>query len=137
MNLIPANKLAKELDTDIKNIINWAKAGKITASRIGTTWMIDESSLKHYLSTHLKKAEQDKYLEQQIQEKEDEITEMIAHIDDFLFSLRSLNQISPVFKVIINEMSLLLPNKKMQEAFISNISWRRYIQSSPTVRCQL
>ena len=118
MKLIPAYKLANEYDTDIRNIINWAKDGKITASRIGTVWMIDEPSLKRYLSTHVKKAKQKKYMEQQIQEKEEEISDLIAHLDDFLFSLRSLNHISPLFKIIINEMSLLLPEEKAQEAFV-------------------
>ena len=118
MKLIPAYKLAKEYDTDVRNIVNWAKSGKITASRIGTVWMIDEPSLKRYLSTHTKKAEQKKYIEEQIQEKEEEISDLIAHLDDFLFSLRSLNHISPLFRIIINEMSFLLPDEKMQEAFV-------------------
>lgn len=119
MKLIPVHKLAKEYETDVRNIINWAKAGKITASRIGTVWMIDEPSLKHYISTHAKKIKQNQYLKEQLQEKEEEINDMIAHLDDFLFSLRSLNYISPLFKIIINEMSLLLPDQKMQEAFVS------------------
>lgn len=119
MKMIPVHKLAKEYETDVRNIINWAKSGKITASRIGTVWMIDEPSLKHYISTHTKKVKQNQYLKEQIQEKEEEITDMIAHLDDFLFSLRSLNYISPLFRIIINEMSLLLPEEKMQEAFIS------------------
>lgn len=119
MKMIPVHKLAKEYETNIRNIINWAKAGKITASRIGTVWMIDEPSLKRYISTHTRKAEQKKYLEEQLQEKDEEISDMIAHLDDFLFSLRSLNHISPLFRIIINEMSLLLPGKKMQEAFVS------------------
>lgn len=119
MKLIPVHKLAQEYDTDERNIINWAKAGKITASRIGNVWMIDEPSLKRFLSYHAKKVKQKKYLEEQLQEKEEEINEMIAEFDDFIFSLRSINHISPLFRIIINEMSLLLPEKKMQEAFVS------------------
>lgn len=119
MKLVPVHQLAQEYKTDARNIINWAKSGKITASRIGTVWMIDEPSLKRYLSYHTKKANQKKYLEEELQEKQEEINEMIAKFDDFLFSMRSLNNITPLFRIIIHEMSLLLPEERMQEAFVT------------------
>lgn len=119
MKLIPVHQLAKEYKTDPRNIINWAKSGKITASRIGSVWMVDEPSLKRYLSHHLKKAKLKEYLKGELQERQEEIDEMIAQFDDFIFSLRSLNHVSPLFTIVINEMSLLLPEEKMQKAFVS------------------
>lgn len=119
MKLIPVHKLAKEFNTKERNIVNWIKAGKITASKIGRVWMVDRSSLQSYILKHTKAVAQEKYIAEQIQEKEEEINEMIAHLDDFLFSMRSLNKVSPLFRMIIDEMSLLLVNPKMQKAFSS------------------
>lgn len=115
---VPIHTLAQELNTHERNIVNWIKAGKITASRIGSIWMVDRSSLENYILTHAKRAQQEKYKVEQLQERYQEIDEMIANLDDFLFSIRSLNKVAFLFRVIINEMSYLLPEPKMQQAFI-------------------
>lgn len=47
-----------------------------------------------------------------IQDKEEEINEIISQFDDYLFCLRSLKNISPLLKLIIAELSTFIHDKK-------------------------
>ena len=57
------------------------------------------------------------YLQLILQDKEEEINEIISQFDDYLFCLRSLKNISPLLKQIIAELSTFIDDKQDRYIF--------------------
>ena len=53
MNYITIPKLAKMLNLSRTTIFNWVKSGKIKASKVGGTWIIDDPDIMQTLRGEL------------------------------------------------------------------------------------
>lgn len=115
---ITLEKAVEKYGISSKTLIQLGKDNKIAFFRQGGMLMVEENSIKCYLHLEEFLISQNIYSEVLQREKQEEIDEIISKYDDFLFSLRSLDQISPIFKLIVSSMSLLLPDQKMQKAFV-------------------
>ena len=49
MDYITIPKLAEMLNVSRQAVFNWVKIGKIRASKVGGTWIIDDPDLSHIL----------------------------------------------------------------------------------------
>lgn len=107
--MIPLNYLATIFQKDEEDVLRWIKYNKVTASRIGNSWMVDETSFYHVIRLNQKLSEYDKYLEEEVRIREEEITNILLQLDDLIYLLKSINKISPILRLLIDEMASLLP----------------------------
>lgn len=83
-----------------EDIRDWAKSKKIKSYsyRDGEP-LIDAASLQNFVSGVKRQGMQKLYLQEIIEDKEEEINEIIAWYDDYIFCLRSLTTVSPLLKI--------------------------------------
>lgn len=115
---ITLDQAAQKFDVPVRILKEWGRSGKIAYAKNGASLMTDENSVRCYLELKASLVRSNKYLEKITREKQEEVNEIISKYDDFLFSLRGLDTISPLFRIMINGMALLLSNKRMQKPFI-------------------
>lgn len=115
--MIPLDYLAAIFQKEKEDVLKWIKQNKITASKIGNNWMVDEASFYHVIRLNLKLSEYDKYLEEEIKIREEEITNILVQLDDLSYLLKSVNKISPLLRLLIREMASLLPTGLMRSIF--------------------
>lgn len=108
---------AKKYDTAEKNILNWAKTRKITACRIGNTWVVDDNSIKTYIDLNKQLSDYDLYLNEQIKEKE----KLIQKFDNEIFQIKNLYELTPAFQIVLYEMSVLISNPQKQVIFLDMV----------------
>lgn len=116
--LISIEEAARITGFPYEEIEDWVKSRKITSfhTRTGTR-MVDIGNLRDFI-THIEHLGIQKlYLQLVIQDKEEEADEIIAQYDDYLFCLRSLKNISPLFKQIIAELSTFIDDKQDRYIF--------------------
>lgn len=116
---ITLTQAAAKYDTDTRNIKNWGQKGAITVARIGETWMVDDDSITSYLE----KAKTLECLKEELISLKKEYAAQIAHCietnDERLFLLRSLKEITPLFRVVINELAGVIKEEERRNIFIS------------------
>lgn len=109
--MIPLSEAAILYCTNERNILNWAKQNKITTSRIGGTLMIDETSLSRIIELNAKISHYDEYLENIVEIKEKELSNVILQINDIIFLFQSIKKTTPLLRALINETALLIPDE--------------------------
>ena len=96
-----------------EEIQQWAISKKITSYVVKQgVRLVDLTNLREFISHIERMGIQKLYLQLIIQDKEEEINEIISQFDDYLFCLRSLKNISPLLKLIIAELSTFIHDKK-------------------------
>ena len=116
--LISIEEAARITGFPYEEIEDWVKSRKITSfhTRTGTR-MVDPENLRDFIAHIEHLGIQKLYLQQVIQDKEEEADEIIAQYDDYLFCLRSLKNISPLLKQIIAELSTFIDDKQDRYIF--------------------
>ena len=116
--LISIEEAARITGFPYEEIEDWVKSRKITSfhTRTGTR-MVDPENLRDFIAHIEHLGIQKLYLQLVIQDKEEEADEIIAQYDDYLFCLRSLNNISPLLKQIIAELSTFIDDKQDRYIF--------------------
>lgn len=116
--LISIEEAARITGFPYEEIEDWVKSRKITSfhTRTGTR-MVDTENLRDFIAHIEHLGIQKLYLQQVIQDKEEEADEIIAQYDDYLFCLRSLKNISPLLKQIIAELSTFIDDKQDRYIF--------------------
>lgn len=122
-NLIPLNAAVEKYGSEARNILNWAKAGKITASRIGGTWFIDEESIRTRINLNKKISAYNTHLSEVIKEKE----KLLQKLDHDIFILKNIYDLTPAFKLILIETSKLIPNEIEQAIFLDMVIGKKSI----------
>lgn len=116
---ISLKEAQKKYGTNGINILNWAKSGKITCSRIAGSWFVDAHSIDNYLLANARYAFlDDTYLEEEIKIRREEIDEVLEKYDDYIFFLRSFHKVHPVFRLFLKEIALYIPKEKNRKIFI-------------------
>lgn len=100
------------------DLLNLGKSGQISLSRIGSVLMTDENSVRRYLEFKTAQIKQQRYFDQQLQEKQEEINDVIALYDDYLFSMRTLSKYTRLFKLLIHELANIIKDDVFRAIFI-------------------
>lgn len=116
--MIPLREAAILYCTNERNIRNWAKKHQITTSKIGGTWMVDEESLAKIIQLNTQLSNFDDYLEKEVRLRQIEVSNIISKLDDFIFTTKSTNKLSPIFIFIVHEVASLINNPLEKDIFI-------------------
>ena len=101
-----------------EEIQQWAISKKIASYVVKQgVRLVDLTNLREFISHIERMGIQKLYLQLIIQDKEEEINEIISQFDDYLFCLRSLKNISPLLKQIIAELSTFIDDKQDRYIF--------------------
>lgn len=115
--MIPLHYLAAIFQKDEKDILRWIKQYKITSSKIGNTWLIDEASFCRVIRLKMRLSQYDEYLAKEVEIRKDEISEILLQLDDLIYLFRSLKKISPLLRLLIEEMASLISNELKRNIF--------------------
>lgn len=124
---VPIEKITKKYGLSAARILKLVDSHLVSGLKNDERWFINESSLKNYLHYEKEVRRNKMYLQRLLAEKKEEIEYILARHDDFLFVLRSLDKYSPVFEMVIKEMSLLIQNEKDRDIFLDIALNRRSI----------
>lgn len=116
--MIPLHYLAAIFKKDEEDILRWIKQYKITSSKIGNTWLIDEVSFCRVIRQKMRLSHYDEYLAKEVQIRKDEISDILLQMDDLIYLLRSLKKISPLLRLLIKEMASLISNDLKRNIFV-------------------
>lgn len=105
---LTVKQMSAKYDVADATIKYWLSLKYITGSRIGTTLMIDEESFERYLELNKQVGVGEEYLEKLILDKRDERDFILSKYDDEIYVLRTQRICSPLFKLIVREMSELI-----------------------------
>lgn len=122
-NLIPLHAAVEKYGSEARNILNWAKAGKITASRIGGTWFVDEESIRTRIKLNKKISAENIQLSEVIKEKE----KLIQKFENDIYILKNIYDLSPAFQLILFESSKLIPDERDQAIFLDMVMGKKSI----------
>lgn len=109
---------SQKLGINYKILTEWGKEGKIAFSKRGNMLMTDLNSIQCYLDLEETFKKQEKYLTDIIEEKQEEVNSIIAVYDDYIFSMRTLEKTTPLFKRIVQELSSLIKEDANRRIFI-------------------
>jgi len=118
VKMIPLEEAQKLYYTDARNILNWAKKGHITVSRISGSWWVDHYSVLDRIKQNMRVAEFEDYKETELLAKYKELFSLLAKYDDYMFFLRSFWSVAPLFEIMINEIALFIPKANRRKLFI-------------------
>lgn len=97
----------------------WGKTGRIVVIKRAGVLYADEESIKAYSELQKSLRKHEEYLNRMIAEKEEEVSNIIAIYDDYLFSMRSLEKVIKIFPILISELGELIKNEKTRDIFIN------------------
>lgn len=121
-NIITPIKLIDAADKygiNYTTLLGWGKIGRIVITKRGGVLYADEESIKADFELQESIKKHDEYLAKMIAEKEEEVSNIIAVYDDYLFSMRSLEKTIKIFPVVINELSELIKDEKTKDIFVN------------------
>ena len=116
--MIPLEQAAENYGVCVQTIRNWVNKQVITFSYIGNKLMIDEESLAQCIELRARISHCNEQLEEYARIKEKEVAYAIQGIEDFLFLIRSIKKVSPLFRFIVTEISLLIDDGFKREIFL-------------------
>lgn len=116
--MIPIEKAAKLYGTSVKTLRRWITQHLITYSGIGSKMMVDEKSLQHFLELNARISHFHEDQEEVLAIKEKQLAAAVLRIDSLLFLFKSLHEISPLLRAVMDEMSLLIPAGLRREVFV-------------------
>lgn len=117
-NWITLKSASLRYDVSPEQVLEWIKDNRISGSRIGDTWLVDNDSISHYLEIHKTLASQQQYLDNELAERREEIDLLIARYDDSAFMLKSLLPLTPLFHYMTEEIATLIPEESKREIFL-------------------
>lgn len=120
--MIPVSCLVELFQKNEKEVMRWIKQNKITSSKIGNNWLIDEVGFYRAIRLNLKLSECDNYLEEEVKVRQEEITNILLELDDLLYLFKSVNKLSPVLRLLLREMATLIPEGYKRDIFVDIIS---------------
>lgn len=116
--LITIEEAARLTGFPAEEIQHWVRCKKITSYSTKTGGrLVETTNLHDFISSIEYLGMQKLYLQLTIQDKAEEVNELIARYDDYLFCLRSLATISPLLKRIIAELATFIHNKQDRYIF--------------------
>lgn len=115
---ITLHKAAEQFGFNYNDLHNLGKSGQIALSRIGSVLMTDENSIKRYLEFKSALNKQQRYFDQILKEKQEEIDNTISLYDDYLFSMRTLSKHTRLFKILIKELANAIKDDVFRDIFI-------------------
>lgn len=114
----------------------WVKTKKITSYPTKTAGrLVDLSNVRDFISGIESLGVRRLYLQLIIQEKEEEANEIVSRYDDNLLSLRSVQSISPLLKLIIAELATFIHNKQDRLIFTEVTSGTKVLELAK--RCNI
>lgn len=116
--MITVEQAAKCYGVSIQTIRNWANKKMITFSYLGSKLMIDEESLGEHIELNAQLSRYNEQLEEYVQLKQKELASVVEGITDLLFLFRSIKEISPILHMVVNELSMLIPDKLKRLVFV-------------------
>lgn len=120
--MIPLRYFVKMFQKDEEDLLRWLRLNKITSSKIGNTWLVDEVSFYRVVRLNLKLSHYDEYLAEEIKSREIEITNILLQLDDLMYLFKSAFKISPALRLLINEMALLITDEQKRNVFTDVMS---------------
>lgn len=120
--MIPLRYFVKMFQKDEEDLLRWLRLNKITSSKIGNTWLVDEASFYRVVRLNLKLSHYDEYLAEEIKSREIEITNILLQLDDLMYLFKSAFKISPALRLLINEMALLITDEQKRNVFTDVMS---------------
>ena len=99
-------------------ILRLIKQHKITSTRLGRTQMVDEVSLDMLICQNKQVSDYWMKCEQEIVFWEQALTDAILKLDGLVFLFNSVGKISPLLRVIINEMGAQISREEKRTVFI-------------------
>lgn len=103
-----------------RTILYWAKQNNITLTRVGESWMVDDTAISKLFAHNIRWG--DKYMEEELRIREEELTKAILQIDDLIYLFKSVKKIVPFFRLIIQEMGQLIPHEQKKAIFLEVVS---------------
>lgn len=107
-------------DASERTILYWAKQNNITVTRVGESWMVDDVAISKLFAHNIRWGNE--YMEEEISIREEALTNAILQIDDLIYLFKSVKRIAPIFHMIIQEMSRLIPHEQKKAVFLEVIS---------------
>lgn len=106
-----------------RTILYWAKQNNITLTKIGESWMVDDVAISKLFAHNIRWGKE--YMKEEINIREEALTNAILQIDDLIYLFKSVKRIAPIFHLIIQEMSQLIPHEQKKAVFLEVISGKR------------
>lgn len=116
--MIPLERAAENYGVSVQTIRNWANKRMITFSYIGNKLMIDEECLAQCIELRARISRFNEQLEEYARIKEKEVAYAIQGMEDLLFLISSIKKVSPLFRFVITEISLLIDDEYKREIFL-------------------
>lgn len=102
-------------DASERTILYWAKQYNIAVTRIGESWLVDDVAISKLFAHNIRWGNE--YFKEEINIREEALTKAILQIDDLIYLFKSVKKIAPIFHLIIQEMSQLIPHKQKKVVF--------------------
>lgn len=106
-----------------RTILYWAKQYNITVTRVGESWLVDDVAISKLFAHNIRWGNE--YFKEEINIREEALTKAILQIDDLIYLFKSVKRIAPIFHLIIQEMSQLIPHEQKKAVFLEVISGTR------------
>ena len=103
-----------------RTILYWAKQNNITLTKVGESWMVDDVAISKLFAHNIRWGKE--YMKEEISIREEALTNAILQIDDLIYLFKSVKRIAPIFRLIIQEMSQLIPHEQKKAVFLEVIS---------------
>lgn len=118
--MITLRDAALLFDANERTILYWAKQNNITLTKVGESWMVDDVAISKLFAHNIRWGKE--YMEEEISIREEALTNAILQIDDLIYLFKSVKRIAPIFRLIIQEMSQLIPNEQKRTVFMEVLS---------------
>lgn len=118
--MITLRDAALLFDANERTILYWAKQNNITLTKVGESWMVDDVAISKLFTHNIRWGNE--YMEKEISIREEALTNAILQIDDLIYLFKSVKRIAPIFRLIIQEMSQLIPNEQKRTVFMEVLS---------------
>lgn len=120
--MITIKEAARLYETKQRNVLYWIKQHKITYSKIGNTYFVDEIELGKIIARNIRWSHYADYLEEETRIREDALTNALMQIDDLIFLFKSVKKVSPLLLLLIDEMTSLISHENRKTIFIGVLS---------------
>lgn len=118
--MITLREAALLYDTNERNILHWAKKNNITVTRYGESWMVDDIAISKLFAHNIRWGNE--YLEEELKVREEVMSNALLQIDDLIYLFKSVKEIAPFLRLLIDEMAMLIPNEQKRAIFTEVVS---------------
>lgn len=114
---LPVRVASKKYKVPESVLTEWIKQHHLTATVIGTRWLIKESSLIYYTEFEKKMNELEEYFQTLINEKHREVKEIIQKEKDPVLIPKKIGKEAFYFNFVVKELSHLIESPKSAATF--------------------